>query len=115
MNPPALPETPTAIRKHSTRSSGSQVLSLILFLIGLACLLIIWPLGLLIIIIALLLDGRRIKITTCGACGNEVAPTSTLCPTCHIQLTAPPLRPQIIKWCIILLILMAAALIITNH
>ena len=105
----------TAHRIHSTRSSGSRVINLFIFLLGIGCLLFIWPLGLLIIIVALILDSRHIKIAACGACGNEVAPTSTLCPTCHIQLTAPPLRPQIIKWCLILLFFLAAALILTNR
>lgn len=105
--------TPTAHRIHRTRSSGSQLTAIILFLVGIGCLLSIWPLGLLIIVIALAMDGRRIKTATCGACGNEVAPTSTLCPVCHIHLTAPSLRQQIVKWCVILLIGLVLAYFIT--
>lgn len=43
-------------------------------------------------LIALVLGLSRSGAYVCSACGNGVADTSTLCPTCHTRLAAPEPR-----------------------
>ena len=85
-------------RTRKTKTGGSAGASLLFtllglgsILLGLACFLLFsWLLGLLIILggIVLIVGGSLVdsKYRTdhfCSACGNDVAPTSQLCPTCH--------------------------------
>jgi hypothetical protein len=55
----------------------------------------VWPLGLLIIVGGLVLiaagtlvDSKYRTDHFCSACGNDVGPTSQLCPTCHAGFQA---------------------------
>jgi hypothetical protein len=41
-------------------------------------------------ILSALLDAKTRLISSCGHCGNEVAHTSLLCPTCHADLAPEP-------------------------
>jgi hypothetical protein len=81
------------IRK--VRAGGSGVLALVFFLVGVACLLAFWPLGLVLMLSAFLVDAKKKDVCTCGRCGNEVAPSSKLCPTCRAELVTPTASQQV--------------------
>jgi len=79
---------------HRVRTGGSGFAAIVFMLIGLLCLLFVhWLLGLLGIALAILVDTKHKTITTCGHCGNEVAPTCRICPTCRADLAAHPRSP----------------------
>lgn len=80
--PPTLQMAP--VRKKR-RSKGSGCGAVFCFLLGLVMLLLFWPVGLLLIVAALIIDHTSYE-TTCGRCGNSVAPRSRLCPTCKVPL-----------------------------
>ncbi len=90
-------------RNRKTKTGGSAGASLLFTLLGLGCLLLgvacflffVWPLGLLIIVGGLVLiaagtlvDAKYRTDHFCSACGNDVGPTSQLCPTCHAGFQA---------------------------
>lgn len=108
MNTPSAPITRRVI--HST---AAQLIGAALFILGLFLLVIFWPLALLCLLAALLLGAVRRTEYACGACGNHVAQTSTLCPTCRIPLDPPPSRLQrtLLGLGLITLILIAAVLL----
>lgn len=83
----------TALRLTRRVRTSSLTASLLLLIIGLGLLFFFWPLGVVLILVALLSDKAELQ-TTCGNCGNQVAPTSILCPTCQVQLTAEPIGRQ---------------------
>ena len=60
-------------------------------------------LAVLLIGIAALAEPKKHRTAICGACGNEVAPTSSLCPTCRAKLTAAPRRFRLdpVAWAIL--------------
>lgn len=76
---------------RKVRAGGSGCAALGFGFLGLCCLIsvVAWPLGLLFFIIGFLVDAKSKHISICGYCGNEVAHTSTLCPTCHADLAEP--------------------------
>ncbi|MCX7062836.1 MAG: hypothetical protein NTZ11_18365 [Gammaproteobacteria bacterium] len=49
-------------------------------------LLFVWPLGSVIGIALLLVGSSMAKKLICSACGNTVEKTSTMCPTCKVNL-----------------------------
>ena len=57
--------------------------ALVTFLLGVVTLLAFWPLGLLLIVIALVIDRPH---HVCGYCGNRIERTSTMCPVCGVGL-----------------------------
>lgn len=81
-------DTPAAayLMTRRVRTSGSQGMALGFGFLGLLFLVFFWPLGLLLILIAFFADAKYGKAHYCGSCGNDVAPTSRLCPTCHSEL-----------------------------
>jgi predicted nucleic acid-binding Zn ribbon protein len=87
---PMSAETPTAcILTRKVRKSGSEGLALLLALVGIFLMLFAWwPIGLLCIIGAFFADAKYGPAHYCPVCGNDVAPTSRLCPTCHNALSA---------------------------
>jgi len=52
-------------------------------ILGLVLLFFFWPVGLLLLVVALLCDK---KITSCCGCGNTVPSSSELCPSCGRRL-----------------------------
>lgn len=77
------------ILTRKVRKSGSEGLALLLMLSGIFLMLFTWwPIGFLCIIIAFFADARYGPVHYCPACGNDVAPTSRLCPTCSNALAA---------------------------
>jgi rubrerythrin len=72
-------------RKHTVRpqKNASWLLAGFAFL----AILFLWPFGLVVgfilIVIAVCIDQKRF---ICGACGNRVERTSTLCPACQSHL-----------------------------
>ena len=84
-------EAPSASRQsRRVKTGGSAVASIFCCLIGFVCIFILWPFGLvsvpfgvLFLIVAYFVDAKYRAAIFCGACGNDVASTSRLCPTCH--------------------------------
>jgi len=83
-------ERPTALIKRRVKNGTAQILALCFFIGGIALLFLFWPLGLLAMLLGIVVDTIRTVEHSCGACGNHVASTSTLCPTCHFTLEPPP-------------------------
>ena len=82
-------------RRVDTGGSGLAAGCSILF--GLVFLLIFPPLGI-VLLLAGIFGGATYKlVSTCGHCGNKVAHTRTLCPTCHADL-APEPRKKWFRW-----------------
>lgn len=83
---------PTALIKRRVKNTGTaQIVAFCFFFGGIYLLLFLsLPLGLLAMLLGIVVDTIRTVEHTCGACGNHVAITSTLCPTCHITLEPPP-------------------------
>ncbi len=67
------------------RGQKNGCVSGFLFLVGIALLFVFWPLGLLVILAALIMDHTG-SYSMCGACRNEVAPKSRVCPVCGSYL-----------------------------
>ena len=76
---------------RKVRAGGSGCAALGFGILGLVCLLSIaaWPLGLLFFLIGFLVDAKSKHLSICGYCGNEVAHSSVLCPTCRADLADP--------------------------
>jgi len=84
-------ERPTALIKRRVKNGTAQTVAFCFFFGGIYLLLFIsWPHGLLAMLLGIVVDTIRTVEHTCGACGNHVASTSTLCPTCHFTLEPPP-------------------------
>jgi len=80
---------------RKVRTGGSGCLSLFSFLAGLVFLFfILWPIGVLFLILAFVVSVKTKHVTTCGHCGNEVSHTSVLCPTCHADLAPEPIAKR---------------------
>ena len=80
--PPTVQMAPV---KKKRRSKGSGCGAVFCFLLGLVMLLLFWPAGLLLIVVALIMDHSSYQ-PTCGRCGNFVAAKSRLCPACGVRL-----------------------------
>ena len=77
------------ILTRKVRKSGSQGLALMLMLSGIFLMLFAWwPIGLLCIIGAFFADAKYEQAHYCPVCGNDVTPTSRLCPICNNALVA---------------------------
>ncbi len=77
--------------RHRVPVSGSRTACIILVLVGQPCFLFFhWIIGAVLLAVACLVDVKYRSIYTCGYCGNEVAPTCKLCPTCRADLDAEP-------------------------
>ena len=69
-------------QRESRRPFAS--ISWLFALLGFAALIFLnWMIGGILILVAILIDRKRHH---CGACGNRVEQTSTLCPTCGTYL-----------------------------
>ncbi len=80
---------------RKVRTGGSSFASGFFTLVGIACMLLVpWivgvPAGLILLAIAYFTDAKTKCVSTCGHCGNEVAHTSQLGPTCHADLAPEP-------------------------
>lgn len=105
---------------RKVRAGGSMFLALIFFLAGLFCLVFFWPLGLVLILLAFVVDAKKKDLCTCGNCGNEILPSSRLCPTCRAEIVSPTVGRQVgnaFKWVatafgtVILLIVVVVAVV----
>lgn len=72
--------------KRRVKTGGDGCVALILFIVAIVVLLFFWPLGLLLMVFAVMSDRRYGWLSFCGACGNTVASTSLQCPTCGARL-----------------------------
>lgn len=75
-----------AERITKTRGSG---LAAGIFILAFLCFvggIFLWPLWIVSIILILVALTTERTYAICGHCGNEVAPTSALCPTCRSAL-----------------------------
>ena len=105
---------PTALIKRRVKNTGTaQILAFCFFFGGIALLFLFWPLGLLAMLLGIVVDTIRTVEHTCGACGNHVALTSTLCPTCHFTLEPPPSpwRVRLLTLGLIVLVVIGGALL----
>ena len=76
---------------RSVRTGGNSIVACILILAGVAAFIFTsWIIGLVLIIIGAACDTKKKRVAHCGNCGNTVALTSILCPTCHADLAPPP-------------------------
>jgi hypothetical protein len=74
----------------------------ILFLLGLVMLIFFWPGGVLLILVAIILwaiakgQPKPMPTAICESCGNPIARTANICPTCSVKLipTEGPLAPK---------------------
>jgi len=82
--PPAPAAMPAQAGKRK-RKSKAGCGPAILFVLGLLLCFGFWPLGVGLLLVAIVLDHVS-YYTACSICGNEVTPKSTLCPTCRAQL-----------------------------
>lgn len=87
------PEEPIlAALQYRTQKTGSGCLSTTLLLtggIGTLLAFAFWPLFIItlpMLAIGWSCDTKKSRIYFCGNCGNDVSPTSTLCPHCRAQL-----------------------------
>ena len=67
------------------RGQKNGCVSAFFFLFGVVMLFVFWPIGLLIILAALIMDHVGCY-WMCGACKNEVAPKARVCPCCKAPL-----------------------------
>lgn len=85
-----MASTTSQARAPRIRRWGNQGIAFIFGLIGIVCIGLSLPHVTLIslggVLLLLLGFGIQRKYFTCGACGNEVARTSKMCPSCHSQL-----------------------------
>lgn len=103
--PQTLAEQPQALRVRSRiKTGGSGILAIPIYGVGgLFCIaalplgfgtvflgLVSLVLGFVCLIVAYLVDSKHRTAHHCTACGNEVAATSSLCPTCRAALTPGP-------------------------
>lgn len=56
-----------------------------LTLAGMATLIFL-PFGIGLLVLAFKIDSKRHRIFFCGNCGNDLSPTSQICPHCAAQL-----------------------------
>lgn len=83
---------------REVHAGGSSCLMLLCWIAGMACfiggifgfVIILWPFGLVLLVLAYFTRSQSRWISTCGHCGNEVSPTSNLCPTCHADMAPEP-------------------------
>lgn len=75
--PPPLPQ----VQAHKKRTSGNGGVGCIMMIVGLVLLLIFWPLGLLLIFGAAILDQASVHYI-CTACGNQTVRTARHCMAC---------------------------------
>lgn len=111
-----------AHRHLMVKSRSGSTLAVIIFgvpgiIIGLASImsggnLIGLILAAILIGIAILCDPKKQLAAMCGACGNEVAPTSLLCPHCQTRLTAAPRKRDLGLIVIIGFLLLLAGFIV---
>lgn len=117
MPAPAAPQAYRHIRSVSRGGSGCAAYLFAILGLGIAFLSIASGqfigliLAVVLIAIAALAEPKKQRIAICGACGNEVTPTSLICPTCHAKLTTAPRRllPDAVTCILILTTLSLAA------
>ena len=71
------------VRTGKVRRSGFGCASLLVACIALVFLFLFWPVGILLFVVAAVLERPK---WLCGYCGNRVERESRLCPTCKVQL-----------------------------
>lgn len=86
----AAPSTAARLSRR-VKTGGSTLAAVFTAGLGLLFLLIFWPLGAALLILACFVGARHQRAAYCSACGNGVASTSCLCPTCHANLAEPAL------------------------
>lgn len=99
-------------RARKVHVSGSGCVALLFLIAAVVLLIPFWPLSLIFLALTIACDAKMKTVYHCDHCGNEVASTCRLCPTCRADL-APEPRLRFWKNLIatfVILILMALAL-----
>jgi hypothetical protein len=73
---------PTWKATRKERTHGSQLGAIIFAVAGLCGLAVFWPIGVVLLLVAIAIEPRSKKVSICAYCGNDVSPTSVLCPVC---------------------------------
>lgn len=90
--PPPLPQ----VQSHKKRTSGNGGVGCIMMIVGLVLLLIFWPLGLLLIFGAAILDQASVHYI-CTACGNQTVRTARHCMACKAVFVPESLARNLAK------------------
>ena len=118
------PEPISAYRmSRKVKTGGSQGMSLFLGVLGLLFLVLFWPLGLLLILLAFFADAKYKQAHYCGSCGNDIASTSRLCPICRAELVSPIVGQQVgnavkkavIAFATVILLIIVVVMVVKNY
>lgn len=90
--PPPLPQ----VQAHKKRTSGNGGVGCMMMIVGLVLLLIFWPLGLLLIFGAAILDQASVHYI-CTACGNQTVRTARHCMACKAVFVPESLARNLLK------------------
>jgi hypothetical protein len=90
--PPPLPQ----VQAHKKRTAGNGGVGCIMMIVGLVLLLIFWPLGLLLIFGAAILDQASVHYI-CSACGNQTVRTARHCMACKAVFVPESLARNLAK------------------
>jgi uncharacterized membrane protein YhaH (DUF805 family) len=80
-------------RARKVHVSGSGFVALLFLIAAVVFLIPFWPLSLIFFALTIACDAKTKTIHHCDHCGNEVASTCRLCPTCRADLAPEPRKP----------------------
>jgi hypothetical protein len=80
-------------RARKVHVSGSGFVALLFLIAAALCFIPFWPLSLIFLALTIACDAKMKTIYHCDHCGNEVASTCRLCPTCRADLAPEPRKP----------------------
>jgi hypothetical protein len=80
-------------RVRKVHVSGSGFVALLFLIAAALCFIPFWPLSLIFLALTIACDAKTKTIHHCDHCGNEVAATCRLCPTCRADLAPEPRNP----------------------
>jgi hypothetical protein len=80
-------------RARKVHVSGSGFVALLFLIAAVVFLIPFWPLSLIFLALTIACDAKMKTLYHCDHCGNEVAATCRLCPTCRADLAPEPRKP----------------------
>lgn len=80
-------------RARKVHVSGSGCVALLFLIAAVVLLIPFWPLSLIFLALTIACDAKMKTVYHCDHCGNEVASTCRLCPTCRADLAPEPRTP----------------------
>ena len=93
MNASTTPTVYTYRRARKVHVSGSGFVALLFLIAAALCFIPFWPLSLIFLALTIACDAKMKTLYHCDHCGNEVAATCRLCPTCRADLAPAPRTP----------------------